>query len=74
MDDVEDNSILRRGVPVAHSIFGIAQTINTANYVYFQALAELAKLKNPECLAIYTGSLPSFSGMWDGSDVMQRSS
>jgi len=53
---VEDNSILRRGVPVAHSIFGVAQTINTANYVYFQALAELAKLKNPECLTIYTGS------------------
>lgn len=53
---MEDNSILRRGVPVAHSIFGVAQTINTANYVYFQALAELAKLKNPECLTIYTGS------------------
>ncbi|KAI5854006.1 isoprenoid synthase domain-containing protein [Tricharina praecox] len=57
VDDVEDNSILRRGVPVAHSIFGVAQTINTANYVYFQALAELAKLKNPECLTIYTEEL-----------------
>jgi geranylgeranyl diphosphate synthase type 3 len=55
VDDVEDNSILRRGVPVAHSIFGVAQTINTANYVYFLALEELAKLKNPACLTIYTG-------------------
>ena len=26
VDDIEDNSKLRRGVPVAHSIFGIAQS------------------------------------------------
>ena len=57
VDDVEDNSVLRRGVPVAHSIFGVAQAINTANYVYFLALGELAKLENPEYLSIYTGSL-----------------
>lgn len=38
MDDVEDNSELRRGIPVAHRIYGVPQTINTANYVYFQAL------------------------------------
>ncbi|KAF8545486.1 isoprenoid synthase domain-containing protein [Trichophaea hybrida] len=57
VDDVEDNSILRRGVPVAHSIFGVAQTINTANYVYFLALEELGKLKNPTCLTIYTEEL-----------------
>lgn len=37
VDDIEDNSKLRRGVPVAHSIYGVASTINTANYVYFQA-------------------------------------
>jgi geranylgeranyl diphosphate synthase type 3 len=55
VDDVEDNSLLRRGVPVAHNIFGVAQTINTANYVYFQALAELTKLNNPDVLKIYTG-------------------
>lgn len=57
VDDVEDSSELRRGAPVAHSIFGIAQTINTANYVYFCALAEVAKLQKPECLQIYTGKL-----------------
>ena len=37
VDDIEDNSKLRRGVPVAHSIYGVPSTINTANYVYFQA-------------------------------------
>ncbi|KAK5714130.1 geranylgeranyl pyrophosphate synthetase [Elasticomyces elasticus] len=45
IDDVEDSSILRRGVPVAHKIFGAAQTINSANYIYFCALQELSKLR-----------------------------
>lgn len=57
VDDVEDSSLLRRGIPVAHSIFGTAQTINSANYVYFQALQELVKLNNPEVVQIYTEEL-----------------
>jgi len=44
VDDVEDDSHLRRGIPVAHKIYGIPQTINSANYVYFLALSELHKL------------------------------
>ncbi|CAE6456442.1 unnamed protein product [Rhizoctonia solani] len=46
MDDVEDDSQLRRGAPVAHKIYGIPQTINTANYVYFLAYGELFKLRD----------------------------
>ncbi|GAB1742138.1 hypothetical protein NU219Hw_g7701t1 [Hortaea werneckii] len=57
IDDVEDSSSLRRGVPVAHQIFGPAQTINSANYIYFLALQELGKLNNPECVRIYTEEL-----------------
>jgi geranylgeranyl diphosphate synthase type 3 len=57
VDDVEDSSLLRRGLPVAHSIFGTAQTINSANYVYFCALQELQKLKNPKTITIYTEEL-----------------
>jgi len=57
VDDVEDSSQLRRGLPVAHSIFGTAQTINSANYVYFCALQELQKLKNPKAITIYTEEL-----------------
>lgn len=45
MDDVEDDSQLRRGNPVAHAIYGVPQTINTANYVYFLAFQELLKLR-----------------------------
>lgn len=36
---------LRRGRPVAHKIFGIPQTINCANYVYFLAYQQLALLQ-----------------------------
>lgn len=41
MDDVEDSSELRRGIPVAHKVYGVPQTINTANYVYFLAMQQL---------------------------------
>lgn len=45
VDDIEDDSQLRRGIPVAHKIFGVPQTINTANYVYFLAYQELSALR-----------------------------
>ena len=71
IDDVEDSSQLRRGVPVAHSIFGIAQTINSANYVYFCALQELLKLNNPEAIRIYTDELLSLH-RGQGMDLFWR--
>jgi geranylgeranyl diphosphate synthase type 3 len=46
MDDVEDSSELRRGIPVAHKIYGVPQTINTANYVYFLAMQELYRFRS----------------------------
>ena len=42
---------------MAHSIFGTAQTINSANYVYFDALRELLKLGNEKVIQIYTDEL-----------------
>ncbi|GFF51902.1 geranylgeranyl pyrophosphate synthase [Aspergillus udagawae] len=57
VDDVEDNSVLRRGIPVAHNIFGTAQTINSANYVYFLALQEVQKLNNPTAIDIFVQEL-----------------
>ncbi|CAK7262894.1 geranylgeranyl pyrophosphate synthetase [Sporothrix epigloea] len=57
VDDVEDSSSLRRGLPVAHNIFGVPQTINSANYIYFLALQELQKLRNPEAIAIFSEEL-----------------
>ncbi|KAH4172433.1 hypothetical protein HBI80_149440 [Parastagonospora nodorum] len=57
VDDVEDSSLLRRGIPVAHSIFGTPQTINTANYVYFKALQDLLRMNNPKLIEIFTEEL-----------------
>ncbi|KAJ7621511.1 terpenoid synthase [Mycena polygramma] len=47
IDDIEDDSQLRRGNPVAHKIYGIPQTINAANYMYFLAFQELSRLPSP---------------------------
>jgi geranylgeranyl pyrophosphate synthase len=65
VDDIEDDSELRRGKPgmgfpsqshmddcslqrvstiVAHRVFGIPQTINSANYVYFLAYEEVLRI------------------------------
>lgn len=65
MDDVEDNSELRRGEPVAHTIYGVPQTINTANYVYFQAIQELLKLQHG-----HTGSSGSEKGKGKEGDLI----
>lgn len=58
IDDIEDNSTLRRGVPVAHSVFGIAAAINSANYVYFlsiqKLLNSLPREKHMDAVEIYT--------------------
>ena len=52
IDDVEDGSNLRRGVPVAHAIFGTAPTINAANYVYFLALERCMALGNEGAMRV----------------------
>ncbi|RYO80291.1 hypothetical protein DL766_006639 [Monosporascus sp. MC13-8B] len=57
IDDIQDSSKLRRGSPVSHSIFGIAQTINAANYAFFLAQQELPKLGNPRAFEIFTEEL-----------------
>ncbi|OAX82169.1 geranylgeranyl pyrophosphate synthase [Emergomyces africanus] len=71
VDDVEDSSTLRRGVPVAHNIFGTAQTINSANYVYFLALEEVQKLRNPNVINIYAKELLNLH-RGQGMDVFWR--
>jgi len=41
-------SMLNRGQPVAHLIFGIPFTINSANYAYFIALKKTLALNHPK--------------------------
>ncbi|KAJ7100598.1 isoprenoid synthase domain-containing protein [Mycena belliarum] len=63
VDDIEDDSQLRRGAPVTHKIYGVPQTINTANYVYFLAYQELLALTGDasltELISIVTSELIS---------------
>ncbi|KAK7604807.1 hypothetical protein V9T40_005993 [Parthenolecanium corni] len=57
IDDIQDNSVLRRGIPVAHSIFGVASTINSANYVMFIGLEKVLTLKHNEAISVYSEQL-----------------
>lgn len=41
IDDIEDNSTTRRGIPTSHTLFGVPLTINSANYMYFKAMEAL---------------------------------
>lgn len=57
IDDIQDNSILRRGIPVAHSIYGVASTINAANYAMIYALEKTQQLGHPMATKVYTEQL-----------------
>ncbi|KAJ8360036.1 hypothetical protein SKAU_G00165610 [Synaphobranchus kaupii] len=57
IDDIEDNSKLRRGFPVAHSIYGIPSVINSANYIYFLGLEKVLTLEHPEAVQVFTRQL-----------------
>lgn len=47
LDDIEDNSQLRRGLPATHVVFGCGQSINTANYMFVHAVRLARKLPHP---------------------------
>ncbi|KAF7375744.1 hypothetical protein MSAN_00464000 [Mycena sanguinolenta] len=64
IDDIEDSSHLRRGKPVAHTVFGIPKTLNAANYAYFLAQQEIfslsqnSRLSDEQMIAMFTGKTP----------------
>ncbi len=57
IDDIQDNSKLRRGSPVAHSIYGVPLTINAANYIYFLAMQKALTLKHSDVTQIFVGMI-----------------
>ncbi|KAL0936244.1 geranylgeranyl pyrophosphate synthase [Colletotrichum truncatum] len=67
LDDIEDNSPLRRGLPATHRVFGQAQSINSANFMFVQAVKLTRSLSNPACLDILLQELAHlFTGQsWD---------
>ena len=55
IDDIEDDSSVRRGGRAIHRIFGVPVALNSANWMYFLAVAQIDKLNlRPEtALALY---------------------
>eukprot|EP00543_Licmophora_paradoxa_P000829 CAMPEP_0202458474 /NCGR_PEP_ID=MMETSP1360-20130828/25809_1 /ASSEMBLY_ACC=CAM_ASM_000848 /TAXON_ID=515479 /ORGANISM="Licmophora paradoxa, Strain CCMP2313" /LENGTH=318 /DNA_ID=CAMNT_0049079041 /DNA_START=76 /DNA_END=1032 /DNA_ORIENTATION=+ len=73
IDDIEDNSKLRRGNPVAHSIFGVPSVINTANYVYFLALEKCQALDNADAVKVFVLEMLNLH-RGQGHDILWRDS
>lgn len=61
LDDVEDQSPLRRGKPSAYRIFGVSQTINSANYLYVTVVDELLHLNASASQEAFLGMLSSLT-------------
>ncbi|EGG18273.1 geranylgeranyl diphosphate synthase 1 [Cavenderia fasciculata] len=57
IDDIEDNSLLRRGTPTAHTLYGVPQTINCANFVYFLSIEQCMRLGNHQATQVYIEEL-----------------
>ncbi|ODV60006.1 farnesyltranstransferase [Ascoidea rubescens DSM 1968] len=53
IDDVEDDALLRRGIPAAHTVYGVPITINSSNYMYFKAFEILKTLANLESFTVF---------------------
>ena len=50
LDDIEDGSPLRRGKPAAHVIFGEAQSINSATFVYVNAVKLVYQMRSTQAM------------------------
>lgn len=57
LDDIQDSSNLRRGMPTTHTVFGLGQTINSASYNITRALDNVARLGSLDCVKITLGKL-----------------
>ncbi|KAK8091906.1 Ophiobolin F synthase [Apiospora hydei] len=63
LDDLQDNSPLRRGLPAAHVIFGPAQSINSATFMFVRAVGQVAHGLSPAAL---TAVLEELEGLYLG--------
>ncbi|GCB25651.1 ophiobolin F synthase [Aspergillus awamori] len=61
IDDIEDDSMLRRGKPAAHVVFGKAQTVNSATYLYAKATRDLDQLQQDACKAAFLDELETLA-------------
>lgn len=73
VDDIEDNSSLRRGIPVAHKVFGVPATINCSSYAIFLTLEKVHALNNPRAIEVFVGELLNLH-RGQGQDIFWRDS
>jgi len=73
IDDIEDNSKLRRGIPVCHQVFGVPITINTANYMYFVAMEDVLNTGQPDAIRVFLEELLNLH-RGQGYDILWRDS
>jgi geranylgeranyl pyrophosphate synthase len=52
LDDIQDGSLLRRGSTAAHIIFGKAQSINSATYMFVRVAGQVHALSNPALMTV----------------------
>jgi geranylgeranyl diphosphate synthase type 3 len=57
IDDIRDNSILRRGIPVAHSVYGVPSTTNASIYLILDGLKREQRLNHPDAITVGTEQL-----------------
>jgi ophiobolin F synthase len=53
LDDIEDRSPLRRGRPAAYTVFGVAETINSANFAILEATRQTQDLNSESSLVFH---------------------
>lgn len=63
LDDLQDNSPLRRGFPAAHILFGQAQSINSATFMFVRAVGQVSHELSPLAL---TAVLEELEGLYLG--------
>ncbi|XP_068914816.1 terpene synthase-like [Tenebrio molitor] len=53
IDDIYDDSVTRGGIPVMHSIYGFAHTINSINYTMANCIEKMLDMEEPRIIDIY---------------------
>ena len=62
---------MRRGKPCAHLIYGMATTINSANYIYFESLKDVVELNSTKATKVFMDELLNLH-LGQGMDIYWR--
>jgi geranylgeranyl diphosphate synthase type 3 len=66
IDDIQDNSALRRGIPAAHREYGDARTLSAAICVAFKSLQIALSSNHADMIKLYTDLLVN---VWRGQAI-----